>query len=121
MTKELTCIVCPVGCRLLVLDEEGSIKVKNNNCTRGIDYAVKEITSPERVVPSTVKIKGSFLKRLPVKTDKAVAKELIFEIMKEINKVEVTAPIKLGDIIIENILNTKANIVATRTMQKNIE
>lgn len=117
--KEMICIVCPIGCRLTVTQIEGAeskYKVTGNKCKRGEVYAIKEMSHPQRVVPTTVVIENAHLKRLPVKTDKAIGKELIFEVMKEVNKVKVTAPIKLGDIIIENILGTDVNIVATRSM-----
>ena len=93
-------------------------KVTGNTCKRGEAYAVKEMTNPTRVIPTTVKIKNAHLNRLPVKTNAPVPKGLIFECMNTINKVEVEAPIKLGDIIIKNILGIGIDVVATKTMEK---
>ncbi len=117
--SELICIVCPLGCHLTIEKDEhaeNGFKVFGNKCPRGEVYANKELTAPTRMLPTTVKIKNAQLSRLPVKTQSPVPKELIFDCMTIINSVEVSAPIKMGDIIIENILGTGVNIVATRTM-----
>lgn len=118
-SRELVCIVCPLGCRLTVeidVSAQSGYKIYGNKCPRGHAYALKEMTAPTRMLPTTVKISGSHLSRLPVKTDAPIPKTLIFEAMTLINEVAVTAPIKIGDIVIENILGTGSNIVATRTM-----
>lgn len=117
--RELICIVCPLGCHLTVeIDEsnEKGFKVFGNKCPRGEAYANKELTAPTRMLPTTVKIKKGILNRLPVKTETPIPKEMIFPCMAVINKVEVEAPVKMGDVVVENILGTGVNIVATRTM-----
>jgi len=117
--QSLVCIVCPMGCRLdLIKDDtvEKGYKILGNACKRGEDYAVEEMTNPTRMIPTTVVIEGAFLKRLPVRTSGPVPKGLIMACMKEINKVSVQAPVKMGDVIIENILNTGVDIIATRSM-----
>ena len=48
-TRYLTCIVCPVGCRLTVEMEDGKVlKVSGNECKRGEEYARKECVNPVR-------------------------------------------------------------------------
>ncbi|GAA0121023.1 MAG: DUF1667 domain-containing protein [Clostridium argentinense] len=115
MIKELICIVCPRGCHLEI-DVDNGYKVSGNSCPRGIEYGVKELTSPTRVVTSTVKIKGGIHNRLPVKTNGAIPKELNFECMKLLDDVEVSSPVKVGDVIIENVLGTGIDLIATRNM-----
>lgn len=115
----IICIVCPIGCHLKVTETDGGgWLVEGNACKRGEVYGVKEMTNPTRVVPTTVKIVGGELNRLPVKTKEAVPKNLIFEVMAEINKVCVYAPVKVGDVIIENVCDTGVDIVASRSMKK---
>jgi CxxC motif-containing protein len=115
--KEMICIVCPVGCRLQVDERpDGEIIVMGNGCNRGIVYAKKELTNPTRVITSTVKIKGGIHKRLPVKTSSDIPKGMNFDIMKELEKIEVESPIKVGTVLIKNVLGTGADIVATRNM-----
>lgn len=116
--NEITCIICPKGCKLRVSKSETGYIVEGNGCKRGIDYGINEMVNPVRVVTSTVKVLNGLNKRLPVITDKEIPKKLIFDTIKEINKVSVKAPIKINEIIIENVLNTGVNIVASRSMKE---
>lgn len=113
--KELICIVCPRGCHLTIDDQNN---VTGNFCLRGKEYAINEMTCPKRMVTSTVKINSSSLKRLPVITSKEIKKELIFDVMKEINKVVINAPVKMHQIVIKNVLNSGVDIIATREVLK---
>ena len=116
MKRELTCIICPKGCNIKVEIEEGKVKsIEGNTCKRGYDYALSEVTNPVRTITSTMKLENG--KMVPVKTDKPIPKELIFKCMEEINKATLKRPVKIGDILIENILNTGSNIVATNNME----
>lgn len=117
-SKEFTCIVCPVGCSLKVDREGDNFSVSGNNCKRGEAYAKQEMIAPKRNIASTIRVEDGFLNLVPVKTDKQIAKDLIFDVMKEINKCKVQAPIKVGDVLIENVLETGVNIVATRNIAK---
>lgn len=111
--KELICIVCPKGCHLKVDD---NLNVTGNGCNRGITYAKDELTNPTRMVTSTVKVIGGKLSRVPVVTSKPVPKNKIMDVMEEINKVQVNAPIYIKDIIISNVLGLGVDIVATRSV-----
>lgn len=112
--REMVCIVCPNGCRLKV-DDSGN--VTGNLCPRGAAYAISELTHPTRVVTSTVKISGASHKRCPVKTNGAVPKEKIFEVMNSLNTVELTAPVHIGDVAVSNILDTGIDVVVTKNME----
>ena len=108
----LTCIVCPRGCALTITLDGGKIeKIEGNACPRGIDYATAECTAPRRTVTTTVRCKSGRV--LPVKTDKTVPKEKMFEVMAEINSAVAEDDAKIGDIIIANVCGTDANVVAT--------
>lgn len=114
--KEMICIVCPVGCTLHITGTKDDLKISGNKCPKGIAYAKSEMINPTRVLPTTVKVLDGMLPRLPVKTEHEIPKALLFQAMEEINKVQVHAPVKLGDVIIENLLDTGVNVVATRDM-----
>lgn len=119
--KDLICITCPIGCRLTLIQDdtaENGYIIEGNQCKRGIKYAIEEMTHPTRMIPTTVVIEGAMLNRLPVRTENPVPKGMIFDCMKEINKVVLQAPVKMGDIVIENILDTGVNIIATRSMER---
>ena len=113
--KELICIVCPKGCHLHV-DEEHDYAVTGNGCPRGAEYGKIELTHPTRVVTSTVRCVGGRYPRCPVKTDRAVPKELILSVMGALNGVELAAPVRTGQVVLENVCDTGANVVATRNL-----
>ncbi|MEG2017684.1 MAG: DUF1667 domain-containing protein [Clostridium sp.] len=118
MIKELICISCPMGCHLKV-DVENKT-VEGNTCKRGEIYGINEITNPVRIITSTVKVSDGELPVLPVKTKEPVPKDMNFRIMEALKEIRVEAPIKVGDIIVENILDTGINIISTRNIRKNI-
>ena len=113
--KELICITCPRGCRLKIDD---NLNVTGNFCPRGKIYAIDEITAPKRVITSTIKLKNSVYPRVSVKSDKAVPKDKIFDVMEELNKVEINAPCKINDIVIKDVLNLGINIIITKNINK---
>lgn len=113
--KELICITCPRGCRLSVDD---NLNVTGNNCPRGAVYAKNELTHPVRMVTATVKIVSELEMRLPVKTSVAIDKNLMFKVVEELDKIEVKAPIKIGDVVIKNIFGTGVDILATKNIGK---
>ena len=119
MIRELTCIVCPKGCQLKVeLDDNNPKKVlsvEGHTCKRGEKYANDECVAPMRTLTTTAAVVGGGV--VPVKTDRTIPKELMFECMKAINAVRVPADAKLGDVIIEDLLGTGANVVTTRNVQ----
>jgi CxxC motif-containing protein len=117
--KELVCVVCPMGCRITVtLDGENIVSVTGNSCPRGKAYAEKECIRPERILTTTVRLEGGVHRVLPVITDKEIPLDRIFEAMEEVRKVSVKAPVTEGQIIIENILDTGANLIASRSMEE---
>lgn len=117
MKENLICTNCPLGCTLEVsYNHKEVLRVIGNSCKKGLKYAEKEVFNPERIVTTTVRIKGADCNLIPVKTDKAVPKDTTFKVIKQATGIYVQAPIKCGDIIIENILNTGANLVATRSL-----
>ncbi len=113
MKRELTCIVCPMGCSITVEIESGAVKsIFGNTCRRGEEYAKNECTNPKRTVTSTVKCSNGRV--VSVKTDKAIPKENMKDCIKIINNKVAHLPISIGDVIIENVFG--ANIVATSNM-----
>lgn len=119
MKTSMVCIACPLGCKMEVETiTNGNTRyiVTGNKCPRGEKYGVKEMTNPTRMVTSTVKIKNAHLSRLPVRTSDAIPKDKIFECMKELEAVQLDGPIKVGDVIIKNLLGLEIDVIATRSM-----
>lgn len=115
MKKNLTCVACPLGCSITVeLDDAGNIlSVTGNTCKRGDAYARTEMTNPTRSLTSTVKVSGGAHPVVPVKSAAPVPKFMLFDCMKEINQVTLQAPVKIGQVVIHNILGTGVDIVTT--------
>jgi len=109
-----------MGCYLTVDHNGKTIKnVEGNRCQVGLDYAQKEIANPERTLTSTVKVKNGHLPLVSVRTNKPISKSKIFDVMKLLAKVEVEAPIKIGDEIIPNVFDTGVSVVATKNITRN--
>ena len=111
----IICITCPKGCHLSV-DEENGYAVTGNSCPRGAEYGKNELLHPVRVVTSTVRIDGAMLPRLPIKTDRPLPKEKMFDCMALIDSITVQSPVKVGQVLAANILGTDVNIVAAKTL-----
>ena len=116
--KELICVVCPMGCRITVtLDGENIVSVTGNSCPRGKAYAEKECIRPERILTTTVKLEGGTHRVLPVITDKEIPLDRVFEAMELVKQVTVKAPVSEDDVIIEDILGSGANLIASRSIK----
>ena len=116
-TVNLICIGCPLGCPLTVEMEGNEVKsVAGNTCPRGDAYAKKELTNPTRIVTSTVRVAGGRLAMVSVKTESDIPKGKIFECVKALKDVEVTAPVSIGDVIVENVAGTGVNVIATKNV-----
>lgn len=111
---ELTCIICPMGCRLTVEGEAGKFKISGNRCPRGAKYAEQEMTCPMRTVTSTVRLVGSAdAVLLPVKTAAPVPKAKIAECLAEIKAATARVPVAIGDVVKRNLAGTGVDLVAT--------
>ena len=110
--REMTCIICPRGCQLTVeYEDKNVLSVKGNACKRGADYAVAECTCPTRTLTTTVMTESGEV--IAVKTNKPVPKELLFACMDVINSYVAPNGLHLGDKVIENLLDTGADLVVT--------
>ena len=108
---EMICINCPLGCSLTVERNGEDFKVSGNTCPRGAKYAVNELPHPVRTLTTTVAIGNREGAYLPVKTSKPISKSKLFEAMALVNATKAQAPVKIGDVIIANMLG-EADLVA---------
>ena len=114
--RNLTCIGCPLGCALKVTIDGENVTVTGNTCKRGAEYGAKEVTHPTRIVTSTVCVKNGTIPMVSVKTAQDIPKEKIFDVMKELNRVVVKAPVHREDVIVSNICGTGVDLVATKDL-----
>jgi len=116
--KRFVCVVCPMGCAIdtKYADKDGEVKIKEVSgaeCSRGKVYAELEVTKPVRTLTTTMRVIGGKKKLVPVKTSKPVPKNKIFACMEEINRSRVQAPVYVGQVLIKNIQNSGADVIAT--------
>jgi len=119
--RNLTCIVCPIGCSLETEEDANSpddLSVAGNRCPRGAVYAREEIRAPKRVVTATCRIEGEAgsVRRVPVKTASPCPREKISALLDDIYKTTVSIPVKAGDVVIAGWNGGDINVVATRTL-----
>lgn len=117
INKEMTCIICPNGCRLEVIYND-SIVVKNALCPKGEEYARSELLNPVRNLTSTVKVNNGLLPLVSVRSSMPVPKEKMFEIVRILKDVELEAPIEFHQTVYKDILGTGADIITTREVKR---
>lgn len=112
ITKELTCIECPMGCHIEVdLEYDNKVvAVRGNSCPRGKAYAETEVVCPMRVVTSSVRATDGTM--VCVKTAAPVRKAEMFDVMQRINAASCVLPVRVGDIIVKDIADG-VDLVAT--------
>lgn len=113
----LTCIGCPLGCTLTALPGEAGWEISGYTCKRGLDYAKKELTRPERTVTSTVRVRGGAANVTSVRTATDIPKDAIFTVMKAINALVVPAPVAIGDVLCPDVAGTGVALIATKAVK----
>ncbi len=118
-TTRMVCVRCPVSCILDVKYTSAKLhQVRSDRCKHGKEYAAQELFEPVRILTSTVYVKNGHLPLVSIRTEKPIPKAKIFNIMKELLRVKAKAPLKIGDIIIKNVVNTGVNVIATKNIKK---
>ena len=106
----MVCLVCPKSC-LLSLTE-------NNGCARGLEFAKKELTDPERMLTSTMRLDRGVLPLVSVRSDRPVKKNELRALIQQLDSMVVPAPVSSGQILVSGLGENKVNIMATRTIEK---
>ncbi len=114
--KDIRCILCPTGCLVHVENIDGELIIEGHSCKRGEEYAREEFVAPKRILTTTMQVESGFLPLIPVRSEKPIPKDKLEEILKEIAKVKTKAPIKMGDVLIQNVLGLDINIIASRDL-----
>ena len=112
MERNMTCILCPRGCAMTVRGEVGGLQVVGNSCPKGQEYAINECTNPVRTVTSTVRISNREDTMVSVKTATPVPKEKMMEVMAQLRSITVSAPVKIGDVVLTGVFGT--DIIVTK-------
>lgn len=116
MKRELTCIGCPMGCRITAELTNGAVTdVQGNTCNVGKKYAVEELTCPKRMLTALVRVADSAAP-LCVKTREPVEKARLFECLRALRAVEVRRPVQIGEVVLADICGTGVDVVATKSI-----
>ena len=117
MEQTITCISCPVGCRMTVQVEDGAVvSVAGNTCKRGETYARQECVAPERMVTAVIPVEGSAMP-LSVKTRTPIPKAKIQDCMAALAGVKLSAPVAMGDVVLPDVCGTGVDVIATKSVE----
>jgi len=124
-TLKFNCTTCPSECLLTVeveRDADGTVaevrSMTGNRCPRGNKYAHQELTCPMRVLTTTVAVSGGDEALLPVRTSEAIPLTLHAQAMDLIRGLIVKAPIRMGDVVLPDLLNTNINLIASMDIDR---
>lgn len=118
MKKDFDCIVCPMSCRIHVEQQGEELLIEGNGCPRGVAFVKQELNCPMRMLTTTIRIHHALHPLLPVITSQNIAKEKISDIMMLCKELEVEAPVIAGQVLVENIAQSGADLIASRSYQK---
>lgn len=117
VVDRLTCVLCPVGCELEVgRDAAGELEVRGNQCDKGVPFAVEEVLRPMRNLATSVPVRGSAARMVSVRLSGPVPREMIFPVLAEVRKLRPEAPVRRGQVLVANVLDTGVDVIATRTV-----
>lgn len=108
--RQMTCIICPMGCSLTIrMEEQDIVEISGYTCKRGAAYAEAEVTRPQRTLTTTMRCDNDEM--LSVKTDRPIPKSKLMDCMRQINSHTAALPVLVGDVLMEDVFGS--NIVAT--------
>jgi CxxC motif-containing protein len=120
MTRDFICILCPNGCEIQVELNGGEIaRLDGALCDRGRDYVRQELFAPQRNIATSIKVAGGTMPLASVRLTGAIPKERIFDVMREIKKITVQAPVSIGQVIIPDVLGLGRDVIATKQVEIN--
>lgn len=117
-TLQFHCTTCPSECLLdVTVEQEGDtstvLSVKGNRCQRGAAFAKQETTCPMRILATTVPVRGGDQALLPVRTAAVIPRTLHMQAMELLRTTQVNAPVRMGDVIVQNILDSGVDVIAS--------
>ncbi|MCD4779090.1 MAG: DUF1667 domain-containing protein [Candidatus Omnitrophica bacterium] len=119
MNTKITCVECPKGCVIDVeMENNAIISINGHSCQKGEDYACAEIRHPVRFLTSTVLSEGLEFKMIPVRTDKPIPKNKLFEAMQLVKQIHITESVNTGNVLFSNLLDLNVDLIATRSCHK---
>jgi CxxC motif-containing protein len=94
------------------------LSVTGHLCPKGKSYVTQELIDPQRTIATSVCVEGGVLPLVSVRTASAIPKDRIFDVMAEINKQTLTAPVHIGDVVIKNVLGLGSDVIVTKNIER---
>lgn len=120
--KEFICVVCPNGCSIKTEYEEGPpmklISAEGYRCPKGREWVKQEIENPMRTFSSSVLVKDGDFLEASVRITKPIPLSKVFDVMDEIRGLHPSAPLHIGDVLLENPAGTDTEVIVTRNVGK---
>ena len=122
MIREFTCIICPNGCDLVATIEDNKIiSIEGALCDKGNKYAEQEIIDPQRTISSLVVVNNGEIPLASVRLSKPISKDRIFDVMNEIKKIKLDAPVTIGTVVRKNILGLDSDLIVTKNVKERLK
>lgn len=120
MTRTFTCIICPNGCEITAEYDPDmtDISIQGASCPRGKEYVRQELIEPRRTIASSVRLHGGELPLVSVRLDRPVPREIIPAVMKVLREQRLEAPVRIGDVVVEDILHSGSNVIVTKNVAR---
>lgn len=117
--REFICVTCPVGCKIeAIVEGNNLIETRGQQCKRGIAFVREELTAPKRMLTTTVRVRGGRLPLVPVRSTEALPKTLLLQVVAALRDVVLEAPIAEHRVVIENVLDTRVDIITSRALMR---
>lgn len=119
MRRNFTCIICPNSCEIVVTKSAaGQFVMDGAACKRGIEYIQQELVDPQRNIATSVLVENGAFPLVSVRLTQPVPKPRIFDVINEIKRVKLKAPVTIGQVIIRNVLGLSSDVIATKNVSE---
>ena len=117
MKREFVCIMCPQGCRIEAEWSGGKIEsITGNTCPKGMDYVTRELVNPMRNIATSVLVENGELALAGVRLTNPIPKSRIFDVVAEIKKIRIQAPVHIGQVVVADVLGLGSDVVVTKNV-----
>ncbi len=120
MTQRVfTCVICPNSCTIKAeYDDHEEIVISGNKCSRGREYVLTELKNPVRTVTTSIPIENGDIPLCSVKLTKAIPKSAIMNVVNEIRKQHLRAPVHIGEVVVHNVCGYDSDVVITKNIDE---
>ena len=118
LAKNMVCNKCEKYCILELRNDDEYTEYFGSSCSKKLDFKEVEMESSKDILTSLVRIKGADVKVVPVKSSKTIDKSLFMKCSRALSRINVGAPIRIGDIVCKNLLNLGVDIICTKNIDR---